>query len=569
MTSKDALQRSLIAWIAILCCLLLVVGVIWSSDRALEFTDEAYYILSAIHPEQVLLYISAQHWVLAPLWSLTENLQGFRLTGAAILLATSGILGLGAARTLGQLTERKLPLLETLGVVAAGGVGALLYVATIAPSPSYNLLASAGAYAAAGFTLLAVRQRSLLASVSLCLVAGLFLAVCFVNKPSAGICSALVVLILTIALQPGARKWLLIPAGFSGVTLMLTFLVFVQPSEMPVQDSLFKGLELFRMVQTEPVEVRLIRYAKTLLVSIGGMLVSFWPVVVLTVASLFYPRRWLAILTLCTLALILIVERNYLAGSSSYQRMMEGVYGINLLLLLSGFRLWVSRFKVTIFFAALMILPFSVAIGTGNSLFTQVIVTLAPWTVLAVLLTFMISKDETRSLLQKGMASILLILITTQIFTSYVRDPYHLSRPLIEQTQLVSVATLGELRVDRPTDHFLEEVRRAKDLCAIEPGAQFLGLFNVPGLALLFGAIPPVTPWLNNPRQAETVLKFWAPETAERVVVVLTREVSANPTILPRRVQPVANGYMFCGDAQMPFQRHDIEIWASKIKAPV
>jgi len=336
MISKGALQRSLIAWIAILCCLSVIGGVIWASNRALEITDEAYYILSAIYPEQILLYISAQHWILAPLWKLTESLQGFRLTGAAILIGTAGILGLGATQMLGQLTGRKFFALETIGVVAAGAVGALLYVATIAPSPSYNLLASAGAYAATGFTLLAARNRSLLVGVTLCLMAGLSLAICFVNKPSAGVCSALVVLVLALTLQPGARKWLHILAGLLGVTLTLVFLILVQPSEMPVQDSLSEGLELFRMVQTEPVGARLIRYAQTLLVSIGGALVSFWPVVVLTIALLFRPRRWLAVLTLCILVLNLIVERNYLAGSSSYPRMMEGVYSITLLMLLVG-----------------------------------------------------------------------------------------------------------------------------------------------------------------------------------------------------------------------------------------
>lgn len=165
-------RQRMLCMVAILCCAGLIAAVIWSSDRGLELTDEAYYLLSAIHPEQVQLYISAQHWVLAPLWAITESLQGFRLTGAALLLGAAVLLALGATRCLALLTGTLPAVFTYLGVAAAGGVGALLYVVTIAPSPSYNLLASAGAYGAAGCALLAVDQRRKVACGALCAGAG-------------------------------------------------------------------------------------------------------------------------------------------------------------------------------------------------------------------------------------------------------------------------------------------------------------------------------------------------------------------------------------------------------------
>jgi hypothetical protein len=555
-----------VPYIAIVSCLSLIVGVIWSSSRALEITDEAYYLLSAIHPEQILLYISAQHWILAPLWRLTESLQGFRLTGAGILLGSGGILGLGSAWMLSQLTGRKPDLTQTIGVMAAGGAGALVYVATIAPSPSYNLLASAGAYAATGCALLSCGRRILLTSLTLCLVAGAALAVCFVNKPSAGICSSLVVCVLVLSLESELRKWLFLLVGIIGAILTLTLLVAVQPSPLPVQVSLSKGLELFRMVQTEPVSTRLIRYATTLGASFGEALVSFWPGLLLMVAFVVRPRRWLAISLLCILVLNILLERNYLAGSLSYQRVMEGIYALLFLMLVCGFRVWSSGGKIALLFGGLFILPFSVAIGTGNSIFTQVIVTLAPWSIIAVLLVFVPVKSQPHRLLQHGLACLFLTMITAQVFTSYIREPYHLQTPLTGQTEPVTVGVLGEVKVDMPTVRFLNELQRAKEVCAIKPGAQFMGLFNVPGLALVFEAVPPVSPWLNNTAQAEVMLKYWAPESANRIVMVLTREVHTDMLMVPERLNPKKNGYVFCGNAEMPFENHSIEVWASAVK---
>lgn len=558
----------IVSWVAVLCCLSLIISVIWSSDRGLEITDEAYYLLSAIHPEQILLYVSAQHWILAPLWSLSESLQGFRLTGAAILLGTSTVLSFGVIWMLEQMTDRKISFLETTGVVAAGAVGALLYLATIAPSPSYNLLASAGAYAGAGFTFLAIGRRNALPlSIFLCLLAGFALAICFVNKPTAGISSALVIWVMLLCLERGSRKWLLTFAGLAGATLTLTLLVIIQPSEVPVQESFLRGLELFRLVQTEPISSRLIRYAMTLLKLMGGAYVSFLPCVLAMIAFLFYPRRWLAVLTLCFLVINIIVEKNYSAGRLSQLRMMEAIFLLTLFALACGFQAWTSTSRIAVLFVGLIVLPFSVAIGTGNSLFTQIIVSLAPWAIAVAILAMISYGSKPKKLLQSGLACLLLTLVTTQVFTSYFRDPYHLLTPISQHTEAVDVGKLGTLKVDLATLDFLADMRRAKERCNIESGAAFLGLFNVPGLALVFEAIPPVSPWLNNAEQVKVVLQYWDPESADRVVIALTRKVYSGSKTLPDMLDPSKNGYIFCGASQIPFNQDKIEIWASAIKS--
>ena len=563
----DQRSADLLAMVALLCLAVLVAGVVWASDRGLELTDEAYYLLSAIHPEQVTLYISAQHWVLAPLWRLTQSLQGFRLTGAAILIGSASVLAMGAARAFTQVTKGQAARLLDLGMtMAAGCIGALLYVATIAPSPSYNLLASAGAYGAFGFALLALDRR-LGPSLGLGGLGGVALAVCFVCKPSAGVCVGLTVLLVVLGLQSGPRKWAICGMGLLGALGTVALMVAVQPREPSVIDSLRGGLDLFRMVQTEPMTDRLIRYAVTLATFFAKSLVAFWPVIGLVILSWRYPRRWLFGLTLLVWPLNLYVERNYLSGMTALVRMAEAIYVLVFVIV----ALWLNGAavpgKAKLLLGALFCLPFAATIGTGNELFTQVVVALAPWTVGVAVLARACDPRLPTFLLQRGATGLLLILLTVQITVSYLRDPYHLAEPLIRQTETVRVPQLGMVKVDPQTRQFLDQIAQARQTCAIVPGGAYFGMFNLPGLALTLDLVPPVTPWLNNAEQTVTVLQRWSPGAFDRIVVALSADARAKPLLLPPDLRPDAKGYAFCGRATVPQDGQVIDIWASPIFA--
>jgi hypothetical protein len=553
-------QRTLCA-LAILSCAALIAGVIWSSDRGLELTDEAYYLLSAIHPDQVQLYISAQHWVLAPLWTLTESLQGFRLTGAALLLGAAVLLALGATRSLALLTGAVPTAFAFLGVAAAGGVGGLLYVVTIAPSPSYNLLASAGAYGAVGCALLAVDQRRIAANGAFCVFAGAWLALCMMNKPLAGVCVGLTVLALVLFLQSGPRKWLMAGAGVLGALCTLSIFVLIQPSVLAVYDSIRGGLELFQMVQTEPIAARLARYAVTVLLSTGTSLLVFAPAIILAVALPRYPRQWLAWSMLFTALCSIILGKHYLGGATRYESIAEVIYALMIITIGLGFRSWNSHPKVRLLFLVLLILPFSCTIGTGNSLFTQVIVALAPWTILATLLCFTASQNGVIRLAQSGTTMLLLIVIPVQVISSFTREPYHLNAPLTAQSERVIVERLGSVKVDPRTRQLLSDIETVRTVCAIEPDAFFLGLFNVPGLALVLDVVPPVTPWLNNSDQAATVLSRWQPDALTQVILALTQEALAGPSGLPQALRPNPDIAKFCGRATFPHESKIVEFW--------
>lgn len=563
----DQRSADLLAMMVLLCLAVLLAGVVWASDRGLELTDEAYYLLSAIHPEQVTLYISAQHWVLAPLWRLTQSLQGFRLTGAAILIGSASVLAMGAARAFRLVTGGQVARPLDLGMtMAAGCIGALLYVATIAPSPSYNLLASAGAYGGMGFALLALDRRRG-PSLGLGGLGGVALAICFVCKPSAGVCAGLTVLLAVLALQNGPRKWAICGMGLLGALGMVALMGTLQPREPSVIDSLRGGLNLFRLVQTEPVTDRLIRYAITLAGSFAKSLVVFLPVIGLVILSWRYPRRWLFGLTLLVWLLNLYVARSYLSGMSALVRMAEANYVLVFVILVLWLKQNVVPGKAKLLLGVLFGLPFAATIGTGNALFTQVVVAFAPWTVGVAVLASACDPRSPTVLLQRGATGLLLMLVTVQITVSYLRDPYHLAEPLIWQTEVVHVPQFGLVRVDVQTRAFLEQIAQARLTCAIVPGDAYFGMFNLPGVALTLDLVPPVTPWLNNTEQAEIVLRRWSPGAFDRIVLALSAKARADPELLPPDLRPDANGYAFCGHATVPYEGQVIDIWASSIAA--
>ena len=57
----------------LLCAFLVTAYCVWTLDRGFEITDEAYYLLLAMHAGSVKLFISAQQWITAGLWQITGS----------------------------------------------------------------------------------------------------------------------------------------------------------------------------------------------------------------------------------------------------------------------------------------------------------------------------------------------------------------------------------------------------------------------------------------------------------------------------------------------------------------
>lgn len=541
--------------------LILLAAVVWVSDRAIEITDEAYYILSGAYPEALTAYISAQHWALAPLWALVGSLQGFRLLGIAILISSVALLAYGTSRVAvagGILPASRF---QVVALSAAGSIGALLYVSTISPSPSYNLLASAGGYATLGLAFLCATSQHRALDILGGLACGGVLTITFINKPPAAVCCALLALAVIVLLRERRGTGLCVAVGLAGGLLSLGGLVALNWQGGALLEHLETGLALFREVQTEPIPVRLWRYKVEMGQSIFDSVIGFAPALALCIYMLCDARRWMPAAVFVLVLGSIIYGEHYLGGRTQYQTQIEALVALLVLSLVAAGPAWTAHRTTAILVAALICLPYAVAMGTGNSMFTQVIVAAGSWPLLAMLLAQVQPGDTVRCRTAQGLALAMMVLILVQVLVSFSRDPYHLDQALFGQTQLVTVPVLGVVRVDPKTTQMLADLRSVRDTCAIAPGAEFIGLYNVPGLSLLLEAIPPVSPWLTNPGQLETLFAAWQP--SGRTVLALSAHAQMTRSALPRVLQPLEEKFKLCGTVIVPFSDESVEIWAS------
>ena len=168
------------------CALGVIAYCIWTLDRGFDLSDEAYYLLLAMHPGSVHFYISGQQWLTSGLWQITNSLQMFRAVGLVVLLASSALLALGVSASCLRLGVLKNQLQSKRVIVGGSVVGAMLYASTINLSPCYNLLASAGAYAGTGLVLFGLNCRSIPQKQLFFIMAGCAIGAEALCKASAG-----------------------------------------------------------------------------------------------------------------------------------------------------------------------------------------------------------------------------------------------------------------------------------------------------------------------------------------------------------------------------------------------
>lgn len=541
---------------AVLYCL-------WALDRGFEITDEAYYLLLSMDTSAQTLYISAQHWVMSWLWQATGSLIWFRASGLLILTATALLLAQGVLKTCDRM-RMEIPSYARSMVMAASVVAALLYAYTINLSPSYNLLASAGAYAAAGLVLLATASRHPLPRTLCYILAGGALAVEVLCKASAGVSTGLIILVWLCVFERSHWQRLTgmiaVAVGAAG----LGWLALVTNTTWEAASQAFtQGMELFRIVQSEAVHTRLIRYAMQFGQHLLVTGLYYAAPLLLIAAYVRTGRRILFYLGVVALAMTLALSRQFLGGWNSDLSLTPPypIVAMLIMLLILTIGRWMQDLQMAILMLGLLALPYSVAMGTGNTLFTQVVVSMAPWGVLLALLAVSHEKNRVRSSLP-ALVIVLCFTVTvvTQIVTSGLR-PYQIATPLFQQSERFQTGNIGQIYVDVATHRFLSDLKQAAEQCAITPGTAFLGLYNIPGVALALQAQPLMSPWLNNAEQAQFVLDRVRPGALEDVVIGINKGAAGRMPALPRQLQGFPAGYRECGTATYPFGPQQIEIW--------
>jgi len=537
----------------------------WTLDRGFEITDEAYYLLLAIHAGTQELYVSAQHWITTWLWQITGSLATFRAAGMFLLAGTSTLLALGTfsvCQRFGVMEDG----FQTKGVVVASSVvSAMLYASTINFSPCYNLLASAGAYAAAGLVLLGSQRLSIAQKHVLYVLAGCAVGAEVVCKASAG-ASTLVIMVfwLYVFERSYFHKICGAVAIAAGVVAFAGIALLSNTTIGDATQAIEQGMQLFTIVQVEAIDARLIRYATQFGQNIMATAVAFaLPLISFSIYA--KTRRIIfAKLGLGILVIILLFGGHLLGGwrdGTSFEPPFA-IVALLIIALLVSTPVWNKNRNLIALFGGLILLPYSVAMGTGNTLFTQVIITLAPWgTLIGVLMVARFQEDISKMPISLiGLCFI--ATVSLQITTSGFR-PYHMSSSLTEQDQRFKTGNLGVVKVDVKTHRFLTDIEAAAKYCQIAPGMPFLGLYNTPGVALALQAAPVMSPWLNNAAQAEFVLHRTPPEKLNSVIVALNIDRTGITPQLPSPLKGFREKFQYCGTAEYPFFDQKIQIWKS------
>lgn len=539
---------------------------VWTLDRGFEITDESYYILLAVHASTQKLYISAQHWITTWLWQISGSLSMFRAAGMVALLFSSILLALGAFSFcwhLGVIRDG----FQTKGVVVASSVvSAMLYASTINFSPSYNLLASTGAYAAAGLVLLAAQRLSVAQKHVLYVLAGCAVGAEALCKASAG-ASTFVILIMWLYVFERSffHKICGSAAMLAGAIAFAGFALLSNTTIGDASQSVEQGMLLFRIVQVEAIEARLIRYVTQFGQNIMATIVAF-ALPLISFATYVKTRRTIfAKFGLGVLFVTLLFGGYFLGGWNDGASFSPpfAIVAMLIIALVVSIPVWNKSRNLIVLFGGLILLPYSVAMGTGNTLFTQIIVSLAPWGTLIGVLAVAHYPENFSKMPNSLIGFCFIITVSLQIVTSGFR-PYHMSTPLIKQDKGFAIDNLGDVKVDTETHKFLTDIKAAAKDCNIASGTPFLGLYNIPGVALALQASPILSPWLNNVAQAEFVLERTHPEKLRSVVLALNTGNTKDLPPLPLQLKAFPSGYRYCGTATYPFHNQKIQIWQSR-----
>ena len=608
--TADAWRVLVQAWL-LAVLLALIAYAVWTLDRGFDLTDESYYLLNAIYPGEIRLFATAAHWITPWLWKASGSLVAFRALGLAMLLLSAQVLAFGvlqAARQCGLMAQPTPG--QRFAVSACTMIGALLYGSFVNYAPSYNLVTACGCYAAIGLALLSSRPQSGWRAPAWQLLAGAALAIVTLCKFSAGAAALGVTLLLALIFLESPRTRIigiaLIVAGFGGVLALMVM------SHGGLDDAVRQfrlGMSIGALAIEETILERLERYYDELYLH-GYLLGQIFavPLLCLVLAAMtrstlialagigwFAWFGWLgwdlnlesyllggtqhyrdqafpllALMALCAVAAVPEWRRDWRPKMTAAGFLIlafcfavgSGSLALLVLCLLATARRWGANWRACTLFAALFALPYGIAVGTGNQITVQLLFSLAPWGALIALLAFANGRSAAVTIPAQLACAAFALLIAAQVFTSGLNAPYRLHRPLDQQTESTGLGTLGSVRLDAETAQFVRQIRTIAAQCGIDGGQRhFLGLYNIPGIALLTHTIPAFTPWMFMQKYTEAILDTVPADSYRDAVVGIQLGANDAPPPMPRQLATFPQGYRLCGSAVIPYQQQKIQLW--------
>lgn len=568
MTLKLIFSRLSIFWLLIMLAVSLAFC-IFTLGRGFDITDESYALLLAMNPKVYSIFVSAGFWVTSLIWKLTGTLFLYRLIGLGLIVCGAGVLAYGVIQSSARLGLKLIA--DKYGrasVIVSTIVLALhweCYGATVFFSPTYNLLATFGCYSVVGLVLAATAMSSGLKSFSLDFASGCFLAIVFMSKFPAGIAIfSLAFAIVWILGDKSSNRVFRCAIILLGLITTLVIILLLNTTPMQAVSDFKSGLAFYHVALQESALSRLQRNALELALHYGQTLKYFCIPLILAAAYAFSFRTIAGVLCLAFMIGTICFGQYYSAGIGNVQTQMSGLISCVVASLIIGLSKRILVFRQYFFLVVLFVLPYCVAIGTSNSFPPQIIVSLGSWGALISILAYGSFEKGGRPYVLIAMNCIFVGLSTVQLIASGFSPAYNLADSIFAQSEPVKIDKIGEVSVDHGVKKFIEDLSYAAKECDVAHGASFLGFYNIPGVALILGALPIATPWLIDNVQSENWLKNIPNSVLKNSLVAVQVSAQGTLPILPESLKDFPKGFELCGTAKFPYQSQIIQIWSAE-----
>lgn len=547
---------------ATICAMVVLIAYfIWSLDRGFEIYDESYYLLLAIYSEDVKLFVSAQHWLMAPLWKLTRSLLGFRALGLSILVLSSTILAFGAMHAYSVVTQVNISNKRERAMIMASTVsGALLYGATINFSPCYNLFAAVSAYLAVGFILLTITIKNTPSwgVYALYMFSGCAVGILMLSKFTAGLAVVFLVIVLIAFLGGNLRERVMgsLVLLFGIIVIVLT-IVFSNSTISKLIEEIRFGMLVFKQVQVESTIDRLVRYAGEFFAQQlwAGMFFVVFVAYLSSAKRLSNPHSCTILTSIC-IVLLACIHLPQAFALNNWIGIAASLTSILAICLMLTIPIWTQDAKSIALTMGLCFLPYCVAFGTGNGIHTQIVVSIASWgTIIAIMATATKEENPRRSLSMLACIFFVSIIILRVILSGI--SPYNLASPIWEQSIPTKIGAIGWVKTDKLTNEFVLTITDSMGKNNISSKRPYLGFYGMPGVALIINAVPVFSPWLTNAEQSDVLLSRVNQEILHSAIFGISPGAR-----LPKQISGFPSGYKKIGEATYPANQ-TIQLWIS------
>lgn len=522
------------------------------SLRGLDLTDESLYILSAAYPQDQSNGLTLSHFLIAPLWLVTNQIVMFRLSAILVSLLVSIVL----TAQIKKFVNNRI-LIPNVYIVLIIWSTYLSYGMLLNFSPSYNLMI-AWAVPITFFEIISfIRGNHRSVIVKNFLLANLGL-VCVTNTKFTVLFALLgYIFVSETFLFPKERsrtirRLLVLLVGLMSSLLVEYFaLKFYRFNFRYFTD----GILALRDIQSEGsfahLLVVLLRTGRRIFISL---------IFILGLLSIKYLTRTKSKLARNSLYVAYSVPfvlkfKLYYASNANWTGPATAIHCIIIIYLISYRRHLFNDPVSKSLTLSLFLLPYIMSFGTNNIYFEQTLFYLSPWVIL-----LLVGSNDTKVNFSNSLLSFFTLTTTTLLITSFFTPSYGQVHSYYSNNAKTSLKSYGVLYLNPADSKMVRNLQHMKEDCAITNKDRFLGLSNLGGIAIPLELRPLGNPWITTRMQAEMNLALL--DESEKIVMAIREPVDGSQEFIPESLN-FPDNFRSCGRVLMSDGRF-IQIWVAR-----